>query len=353
MKDFFSTRFYDNTIGEWIAAILIIIGGVLLGRFIYWFIGKYMKRWTQKSKYKFDDILIDMIEEPVSLTIVLAALWYAIGNLHISDNWALFIGHVFYILITFNVAWLLVRLIDAVILEYLAPMAANTKSTLDDQLLPILRKSIKVAIWILAFIVGLDNAGYNIGALLAGMGIGGIALAMAAKDTVSNFFGGLTVFIDKPFAVKDRILIDDIDGTVEEIGIRSTRIRNLNGRMVTIPNSIFTNNKIENISSEPSRKINITLGLNYNTTPERMQLAINILKEIVNNNNKVEDDNVLVGFTEFGDFSLNINLIYFIKSQQNYLEVQSEVNQEILRRFNQEKLEFAFPTQTIYTFGAH
>jgi MscS family membrane protein len=352
MKDFFSTSFYDNTVGEWIAALLIIIGGALLGRFIYWFIGKYIKRWTQKSKYKFDDILIDMIEEPVSLTIVLTASWYAIGMLHLSANCQNFTGHVFYILITFNVAWLLVRLIDAIILEYLVPLAANTKSTLDDQLLPILRKSIKVAIWILAFIVGLDNAGYNIGALLAGMGIGGIALAMAAKDTVSNFFGGFTVFIDKPFAVKDRIVIEDIDGIVEEIGIRSTRIRNLNGRVVTIPNSIFTSNKIENISSEPCRKISLSLGLNYNTSPDRMKFAIEILKEIVSNNIQLENK-IAVGFTNFGDFSLNINLNYYIKTDADIIEVQSEINQEILNRFNAEKLEFAFPTQTIYTLGSN
>ncbi|MCK5539028.1 MAG: mechanosensitive ion channel family protein [Bacteroidales bacterium] len=347
MKEFFNAIYYQNTVGEWLIALSIIIGGAILGKLVYWFIGKVIKKYTNKTKTKLDDIIIDMVEEPIAFSIILFAGWYAIGTLSFPDNWGVFIGHVFYILVTFNVAWLIVRLLDSIIVEYVVPLAEESKSTLDDQLLPILRKSLKAAVWVMALIIGLDNAGYNIGTLLAGVGIGGIALAMAAKDTVSNIFGGLTVFIDKPFAVKDRILIDGIDGTVEEIGIRSTRIRNLAGRLVTIQNSTFTSNKIENISSEPNRKISLTLGLTYDTDESGMQKAMDILKKIATDNQSTEEK-VLVGFTGFGDFSMNITFIYYVRSGESVLGVQTEINSEVLKQFNAAKLEFAFPTQTIY-----
>jgi MscS family membrane protein len=348
MEEFFGKTFYGNTISDWGISLLWIVGGIVLGKAMYWFISRVLKNITKRTKGKFDDLIVDMIEEPTSLASVLVFSWFALDRLHFTEDWHLFIGHVFYILITFNVAWLIARLVDSFIQEYVVPLAESTESTLDDQLLPILRKSLKALVWAMALIIGLDNAGYNIGALLAGMGIGGIALAMAAKDTVSNIFGGLTVFIDKPFAVKDRIVIDGIDGVVEEIGIRSTRIRNLNGRIVTIPNSGFASGQIENISSEPSRKISITLGLTYDIKPEKMQLAMSMLKDIVVQQQCAED-NVLVGFTGFGDFSLNISLIYYIKSGEDIFVTQSYINSEILKRFNEEGLEFAFPTQTIYT----
>jgi len=348
MSEFFSKTFYGNTVAQWSITLAYIIGGVILAKILYWFIGKVIKKATSKTKNKFDDILVDMFEEPIALIVVLVVSWFAIGKLNFNENWTNFIEHVFYILVTFSIAWLFVRLVDAIIQEYIVPLVEKSKSNLDDQILPILRKSIKISIWIIALIIGLDNAGYNVGTLLASLGIGGLALAMAAKDTVSNFFGGITIFVDKPFTIKDRINIDGIDGVVEEIGIRSTRIRNLSGRMITVPNSIFTNNKIENISSEPNRKIVLTLGLTYDNDEKNIEKAINLLKEIAQNNENTEE-NVYVGFTGFGDFSLNITFIYYILKGKDILQTQTEINSDILKKFSQEKLEFAFPTQTIIT----
>ncbi len=348
MSEFFNKIYYGNTIGQWAITLVIIIGGVILAKLLYWFIGNFVKRLTRKTATKLDDILVDMFEEPIALVIVLSVSWYALSRLQLTDGWDKFIAHIFYILVTFNVAWLFVRLVDAIIQEYLVPLVEKSESNLDDQILPILRKAIKISIWIIALIIGLDNAGYNVGTLLASLGIGGLALAMAAKDTVSNFFGGIMIFADKPFTIKDRINIDGLDGTVQEIGIRSTRIRTLAGRTVTVPNSIFTNNKIENISSEPTRKIVLTLGLTYDTKGEQIEKAISILKDIAKNNPLVEDS-TFSGFTGFGDFSLNILFIYYITKGKDILLAQTNMNLEILRLFNKEKLEFAFPTQTIIT----
>ena len=194
--------------------------------------------------------------------------------------------------------------------------------------------------------MALGNAGYDVGALLAGVGIGGIAMAMAAKDFVANIFGGITVFIDRPFRVGDRVKVSGIDGTVIEIGIRSTRIKTLQGRTVTIPNNQFTNTVVENVTAEPSRKMSIQLGLTYDATEKDIQLALDILKKIVDDHEQTEED-VTVWFSGFGDFSLNVNCTYYINKQGHWANTPTDINLSILKEFNANNLEFAFPTQTV------
>jgi MscS family membrane protein len=238
--------------------------------------------------------------------------------------------------------------IDAVIREYVVPLTQKTEGDFDDQIVPIIRKAIRAAIWILGIIIALNNAGYNVGALLAGLGIGGLALAMAAKDTVANIFGGITIFTDKPFTINDRVKINGFDGTITEIGIRSTRLKTLENRIVTIPNSKFTDGMVENVSSEPHRKIVLKLGLTYDTTADKIQNGMKALREIVDNNDQLEE-NAVISFTEFGDFALGILFIYYIKKEGDIMGAQTEVNMEIKKQFEKLGIEMAFPTQTVYT----
>lgn len=232
----------------------------------------------------------------------------------------------------------------------LAPLTAESDTSLDDQLMPILRKGTKFSIWSIGIIVALNNAGYDVGALIAGLGIGGLALAMAARDTVSNVFGGFTIFTDRPFTINDRVRISGFDGVVDEIGVRSTRLRTLSGTMVTIPNSTFSDSAVENVSAEPSRKVSMTLGLTYDMTAEQMEQAMEILRSIAADAEGLEEK-VLVAFNGFGDFSMNILFIYYITKGADILEVQTEVNLAILRRFGEAGLEMAFPTQTLYNIA--
>ena len=348
MKEFFAKLFYGNTVAEWSISLLIIVGSLVIAKLLLWITKNVLKKLTKKSKTKLDDLIIDMLEEPIAFAMVLFGVWYALRLLTFPENVTTFIEQVFYILIVFDIAWLVNRLIGAIVKQYLTPLTKKSKSDLDDQLLPLLVKGIKITIWVVAIIVGLNNAGYNIGALLAGMGIGGLALAMAAKDSVTNLFGGFTIFTDKPFILKDRIVVEGVDGVVEEIGIRSTKVRTLAGRIVTIPNSTFTNGIIENISSEPNRKIVLNLGLTYDTDKNGLKKAIDILKKIVTQHESTEEK-VLLSFNAFNDFALNIILIYYIKSGEDNMGVQTDINLQILEDFNENKLEFAFPTQTIFT----
>ena len=314
---------------------------------MYWLIGTFAKSLAARTKSGLDDILIDKLEEPIIYGIVILGFYWGFTRLHFNESVDSFFANVFMILFILNVTWLIARVIDSLIEEYIVPIVTKSESDLDDQLLPILRKTIKAVLWIFGIVIALSNSGFDVAALIAGLGIGGLALALAAQDTVKNIFGGIMVFLDKPFKIKDRIKVNGMDGVVEEIGVRSTRLRTLEGRLITIPNGQFSDNAVENVSLEPTRKVNISLGLTYDTTPEQMENAMNIIKDIIKANSKVEDD-ALVAFNAWGDFAMGIQVIYYISSPDFIFSAQSEINLEILKLFNAEGLEFAFPTQTIY-----
>ncbi|BAO44411.1 mechanosensitive ion channel family protein [Thiolapillus brandeum] len=349
--DILTKTYYGNTIGTYMLSFLLIIGTVVLARVVYWSIGHVIKKITRKTRNRLDDILVDMLEEPVVFAIAIIGIWFSLQLLHTSETTQTVISTAYYILIVFDVTWFLSRVMDALIKRYIVPLVQQSKSKLDDQLLPIIQKGLKIALWIMALLIALNNAGYNVGAVLASLGIGGIAFAMAAKDTIANLFGSFTIFVDKPFVVGDRVLLSGYDGFVREIGVRSTRLETLNGRIVTLPNSQVADECIENISSEPCRKITMDLGLTYDTSDEQMQQGMDILQDIIANNESTENK-VVTAFTAFNDFSLNIRFIYYVRKGESVFGVQTRVNLEILRRFNEAGLEFAFPTQTIYTIPA-
>lgn len=350
MMDFLSKTFYGNTILEWAISLSIVVAAVLVGKILYWFFSVVVRRLTAKTKTRLDDIFIDMIEEPIVLAATIFGVWFGLRRLELPETVDVWIGRVMQGVIVLAVTWLVARLLDSVIREYLTPLAEKSENDLDDQLLPILRRGLVTVVWTLGIVVGLNNAGYQVGAIIAGLGIGGLALAMAAQDTVSNVFGGFTIFTDRPFGLGDRIKMSGFDGTVEEIGLRSTRVRTLAGTLVTIPNSSFSDGMVENITAEPSRKVTLTLGLTYDTTPEKMDEAQEVLRTIVAETEGLEEK-VIVGFTGFGDFSMNLLLIYYIAKDADIVGAQTAVNTRILTEFNARGLEFAFPTQTIIQTG--
>ena len=349
MKEFFDKEFYSNTIGQWATAMAIILVSIVLAKVVFFLIGRFVKQFTKKTKSKLDDIIIDKFEEPAVFAIIIVGIWYGLKTLYVSDTMHSVIVHAYYLLITFNIAWFITRLLDGLIDEYLVPIVEESETDLDDQLLPVARKTVKIVIWIMAIIVGLNNAGYDVGAIIAGLGLGGLAFALAAKDSLSHLFGGFVLFTDKPFIIKDRILTNGFDGVVKEIGIRSTRITTLDGREVIIPNADIANNSVVNITAEPSRKITVDLGLTYDTSHENMNKAMGLLKQVTVDIKELDETKTVTAFTAFNDFSLNIRFIYYIKKGSDVFGTMTAVNLHVLEVFNKNGLEFAFPTQTIYS----
>ena len=346
MEEFLSYDLWGNPVQEWLITFAFFVGSIALAKFLYWTFGRIFKSLASRTKTKLDDILINMLEEPIVFAIVIIGMWWGYDHLDFGEGVQVWVQRIFRILIAINITWLIVRLVDAIMSEFLIPYAEKSDGSMN-QVMPVIRKTTKALIWILGTLLALNNAGYDVGALLAGVGIGGLAMAMAAKDFVANIFGGITVFIDKPFVFGDRIKIDGHDGFVRDIGIRTTKIQTLRGRYITVPNHKFTDSYVENVTSEPNRKMKVTLGLTYDTSHESVKQAKEILEEIAAKHNQTEND-YNVWFESFGDFSLNLSMIYYIAKDGDVFQVPNEVNLEILDRFNAAGLDFAFPTQTVY-----
>ena len=345
--EFLDQEFYGNSLYNWLISLGILIGSFILVKILYWIFSNVFKRITSKTKTNIDDVLLDKLEKPLTYLVLIGGYWIAIHFLKFNDSISSVLENVAYLALVLDLTTIFSRIFDALISEVIMPLSEKSESSFDNQLIPVIQKGVRSIIWVLGIIIGLDNIGFDITAMIAGLGIGGLALALAAQDSVKNIFAGIMIFLDKPFRLNDRIQINGHDGSVEEVGLRSTRIRTLEGRIVTIPNCTFTDNSVINVTSQPALKVKLNLGLTYDTNEEQMQNAINILEEIVKDQPQIKDD-FAAGFNGFGDFSLNILFIYYVKPEGHWLDTQTLVNKEILRRFNKEGLEFAFPTQTIY-----
>ena len=243
---------------------------------------------------------------------------------------------------------LLIRILDV----YLTRWAAGTESTIDDMLVPIVGKTLRLFIIVIGGIIIIQNlTGLKIGPLLASLGIGGLAVALAAKDSIANFFGTLTILFDKPFQVGQRITIDQYDGTVENVGFRSTRIRTITGHLVTIPNEKLVNSSVENIGERPHIRWLTNIGITYDTPPDKVEKAVQTIRGILENHEGMKEDfPPRVFFNGFNDWSLNIMVVVWYHPP-NYWDYQAWLQKtclEIMRRFEAEDIDFAFPSRTIY-----
>ncbi|NLJ20590.1 MAG: mechanosensitive ion channel family protein [Bacteroidales bacterium] len=347
---FFERVILGNRLSDWGISLLIILGAFLLNKGISLFNKNVIQKITAKSRNRLDDILVKTLEAPVLLGIALIAIWVAARRLDLGAQVDRVIYRAYQILTVLNITWFLVKLTSALINEYLLPLSKEEESNrrLDESMIRILRRILLGIIWAIGIVMALNNAGVNVGALLASLGIGGLAVALAAQDTLKNFLGGLTIFMDRPFRIGDRIITGGFDGTVEDVGIRSTRIRNFDKRIITIPNYKIVDAAIENVSIEPMRRVVLKIGLTYDTSPEKMKEAITILKNMPKKVLEIDSNEVNAYFTDFSESALIITYIYFIKKEADIMNTISKVNTEILDQFNAAGLDFAFPTRTVY-----
>lgn len=229
-------------------------------------------------------------------------------------------------------------------------MAARTENTLDDQLVPFAAKSMKVVVIVLGVLVTLQNFGLNVMGLLAGLGLGGLALALAAQDTAANLFGSITILFDAPFKIGDFVKLSDVEGTVEEIGFRSTRVRTVTNSLVVIPNSVVAKEKVDNLSARPRRRVRQILGLEYDTTPEKIQQFSDAVRYHLSQEPKIAPDTI-VAFNNFNASSLDILLQFHLLEVIDYADETSRTQKvlcEIIQIAKDVGVEFAFPTQTVY-----
>jgi MscS family membrane protein len=256
---------------------------------------------------------------------------------------------VFDVILTIMIAGVVLKLIDAASLFFIG-LANRTETSFDDQIVPLLRKTAKVFVCVITFITVLQNLGVSIAGMVAGLGIGGLALAMAAKDTLANLFGSVTILIDRPFKVGDIITTGSSAGTVSEIGLRSTRIKTFDKTMISIPNAEMANATVENTSVRPRRKVSMQIGLTYDTTPDQIRQVLSGIEKLLVDHPGVDPEDQNVRFTNFGDSTLDIDFKYFTieTGYDGFSQVKQEISLSIMDLLDGMNVDMAFPTQTVY-----
>jgi len=343
--------YYNNSLKEWSISLLIVVGAFLFNKLIFLFYKYVIKRVTTKATSRLDDNFFASLENPIYMGVLLLAFWVATSRLHLEKEVFDIIKKSYDALIVLNITWFVARLSSAFIAVEVVENTNQKKRKrfqVDAKLYPFIKRTLLIVVWVIGIITALYNVGIKVTTLLGTLGIGGIAFALAAQDTIKNIFGGITIFTDRTYRIGDVIKFDSVEGTVMDIGLRSTRIRNYDKRLLTIPNYKLMDSIITNISSESGRRIVMELGLTYNTSLDKMQEAMQILKDMPNRIPEIRNKDLVVSFTDFGESALKITFVYFIlKSADNY-ETRSKVNIEILRAFNEAGIDFAFPSRTLY-----
>lgn len=349
-----------NAIWRFALVLLVILVTMVLGRIMQYGIESYARRREEKRGVSVVTLFLKCLSKPLYVAIFALGLFMCKLFLYFDDqegirtaigtSWIRIARSVGAIALAYG----LFRLVD-VIEYYLNRWAAKTATKLDDMLVPVIRKSLRITIAIIAtlFIAETILGAGQIKTVLLSAGVGGIAIALAAKDTIANFFGSVTIFADRPFQIDELIKIGEHLGPVEEVGFRSTKIRTLQGHLVTVPNSMIVNSMVENIGRRPFIRRTSNITITYDSGHTKAKRAVEIIKEVLVDMPQINTDPEKpprVYFSDFNDWALNIYMSYWVKPPDYWLyhEVNEQVNLEIMKRFEAERIEFAFPSQTLY-----
>ena len=338
----------DDGLFHWIACGVLFIAAILLRHIITNVIFHYLKKLAEKTETTLDDKLFPALEAPAATLVMVLGIFAALTVLQLSPQVDRLIGNGAIIAVLSVILWGFIRAGGA-ILDHLEEIAHERQMTVAT-FMPLIKKTLFVVAVIIGVIIIADSLGAKVGALLASLGIGGLAFALAAQDTIANLFGSLVVVMDQPFKVGDAVKVGASTGTVEDIGLRSTKIRLLDRSLVIIPNKSVASEAIINLSRFTQRRIEQTLGLTYDTTPEQMEQLLAELRTLLCQEPEVDPASVLVTFNNLGPSSLDILVIYTTVSPDAgaSLRLKERLNLAIMRAVAARGLAFAFPTQTVH-----
>jgi MscS family membrane protein len=339
---------------QYIAIFLWLLIGLVLRKVFEFFFENYARKLVGRTQTQWDDLLVQESEKPISFIFMIGFFWATYTNLLLPVTTNYYLSTLLDIAFLGSIIWLIYNLIN-VLTRYLDDVTAKTESKLDDQLVPLVRKTLKVFVVVIGIMFILQNNGIKVTSLLAGLGLGGLAIALAAKDTLANFFGSITIFTDQPFQVGDLIKTSNAEGVVEEVGFRSTRLRTLYDSGVSVPNSILANTEIDNLGLRRRRRLNITLNLTYDTEPRQMEAFVEGIKSIINSNDQINQTNYEVHFNGYGAHSLDVLVYLFfeVTGWSKQLQLQHDFLLQIMRLAKEVGVEFAFPTQTLHLDSIH
>lgn len=342
------TKVLGNPLWQYVASIIYILLAFYLSKLLDNFLQQQLRHWTKKTETKLDEVMLDLVRGPVKVISFVILLHIGLRVFSWPAWGAAFISNGLKITVAASIAYVGIRFVDVLMGMWQQRVQAKGEVVMDIGLLPIIRKTLKIFVVVVAVLVTSQNLGMNITGLLASLSIGGLAVGLAAQDTLGNLFGAVAIFADKPFKVGDRIQVDAIDGTVEAIGLRSTRVRSLDDYLVSVPNKTMANANIINISKRSRIKTVMNIGVTYDTPSETVNRAAQIIREVFGSHPQTSE--LIVTFNRFDSSSLNIMVVHWWANTdfKAYFPGLQQMNLELKRRFDEERIDFAFPTQTIY-----
>lgn len=332
---------------QWLGLFLIIVFGSIADKVLAWILKFNVARW-QKKHPSFEKLDSNVLR-PLGLMAMALIWWSGLNMLGLPDTALLILLVAVKLLVSLSGIWSAFRVVD-VFDALWTNKALQTSNKFDDLLVPMISKSLKVFVIVIGIVFAADNLNIDVTSLLAGLGLGGLAFALAAKDLLGNFFGSVTVLLDRPFSIGDWVVIGDIEGMVEEVGFRSTRVRTFYNSLVTMPNSILTTTKIDNMGARRYRRMKTMLAVTYDTSPERIEAFCEGIRKIIQLHPYMRKDMYQVYFNEYGAASLDI-LVYVFWATPDWnteLRERHRFLLDVLRLARQLEIEFAYPTQTLY-----
>src|ERR1035437_2109010 len=342
------TPLLGQPLWKYLASLIYIVLAFFVAKLLDFIVNVWLKRWAAKMETKYDDLILELLRGPVKVVAFVVFLNIGLGMFEWPLRAQEFLSRGFIVVVACSVTYVVLKVVDLLLDMWREKTVLAQDKAFAAHLFPLINKVVKAFVIVAAAILTADNLNIKITSLLAGLSVGGLALGLAAQDTIANLFGAVAIFLDKPFHIGDHIKVEGVDGTVEGIGLRSTRIRNLDGHHVTVPNKLMGNAIITNITRRPTIKTEMNLGLTYDTPVEKVKRATVLLEEIFRANSKTAD--LIISFNKFADSALNIFVVHVwsgTDAKAHFAEMQ-ELNLQIKQRFDAEKIEFAFPSQTVY-----
>lgn len=339
--------YFQNSVQNYLIALGIIVVGLLLIKIFKRFILIKIRKLAEHTETSIDDYVIQSIERFGIPALTISVFYFAISYLTLSAR----IERVLHVATTVAITFFVIRFVSSTILllleSYVKTQSHGEGEEKVKQLGGVML-IINIIIWVIGFLFLIDNLGYDVTTMIAGLGIGGIAVALAAQNILGDLFNYFVIFFDRPFEIGDFIIIDDKMGVVEYIGIKTTRVKSLSGEQLIFSNSDLTSSRIHNYKRMQRRRVVFKLGVIYQTSYEQVKSIPTVLKSIVQEQDMVEFDRA--HFASYGDFSLNFEVVYYVLSSDYniYMDTQQAINFRIFEEFQKMGVEFAFPTRTIF-----
>ncbi len=337
--------FLGNRIADYLIAVFLFLAGSGAINLFRRLLLKRLKKWAEKTATTLDDFLVELIQKIVLPLAYFGILYSSINILNLHPLLKKAVDIIGMAVLTIFAARLGTALITYGFDIYRTKRGKDL--SLERSLNGILRVA-KILIWGLAIVFLLDNLGFKISAVIAGLGIGGVAVALAAQAVLGDLFSYFAIMFDRPFEVGDFIILDDYLGTIEQIGIKTTRVRSLGGEQLVFSNTDLTNSRLRNYKRMGKRRVVFKLGVTYQTPLDKLKVMPGIIEKAVRDVKDTTFDRA--HFFSYGDFSLVFEVVYYVLSRDynKYMDIQQEINFAIKEAFEKRGIEFAYPTQTLY-----